>query len=203
MRRISHQRRRRAAAAFPDALELAVAGDGAGFEALFQRYSSELLEFARARGAEDADALVSECLVRAFKRIGEFVGDERHFRAWLFTICRNLLIDDVRRRARRPVNVDDGLESTDVRASDDPAETATNTLSGEDLIAVLAELTDDQQEVVALRILADLPIAEVARIVGKPESAVKALQHRGLRTLSKKLSRQPVSPGKDAALTKL
>jgi RNA polymerase sigma-70 factor, ECF subfamily len=52
-------------------------------------------------------------------------------------------------------------------------------------------LSPDQRAVVLLRVVADLPVEEVARILGKREGAVKALQHRAMASLRRHLSRDP------------
>ena len=56
---------------------------------------------------------------------------------------------------------------------------------------LLAVLSPDQREVVLLRIVADLPVEEVARILDKREGAIKALQHRALNALRRHIDRQP------------
>ncbi|HVM02425.1 MAG TPA: sigma-70 family RNA polymerase sigma factor, partial [Acidimicrobiales bacterium] len=60
-----------------------------------------------------------------------------------------------------------------------------------DLVEALSRLTADQREVVVLRFVADLPLADVARITGRRTGAVKALQHRALEALSALLDRPP------------
>lgn len=200
-RRSSRRRVRGPIRSFEDALAGARDGRPEGFAALHARVCAELVAFARTRGVSDADAVVSECLVRAFARIDTFRGDERGFRAWCFSICRNLVIDDARHRARRPALVDGGDDRAEPVAPDDPAARTLDNLAADDLLAELDRLTVDQRDVVALRIIADLSIADVAAIVGKPESAVKALQHRGLRTLSRRMSTQAVSESTGATLS--
>lgn len=204
MGRSARSRRTRAATTFEGALLLARNGNAEGFDALFRRSFPELVAFARARGAEDPDAIVNECLVRVFSRVAEFEGDEAGWRSWCFAICRNLLVDESRRRERRPrladVEPDDG-GMTAFADGADTAEIAVSELGAEALVSVLATLTPDQRDVIALRVIADLSIRQVAEIVGKPEGAVKALQHRALRTLSRKLSGRAVSPSRAGTLS--
>jgi RNA polymerase sigma-70 factor (ECF subfamily) len=54
-------------------------------------------------------------------------------------------------------------------------------------LALVAELPADQAEVVALRVLGGLEVAEVARIVGKRPGTVRVLAHRGLRRLAQRV----------------
>ncbi len=76
----------------------------------------------------------------------------------------------------------------DVPAADDPARSALDRCSGQaaaDLVARL--LPEDQADVVLLRVLGDLDVREVARIMGRTENWVRVTQHRGLRRLAERL----------------
>jgi RNA polymerase sigma-70 factor (ECF subfamily) len=66
-------------------------------------------------------------------------------------------------------------------------------LGGERVQALLGELTPDQRQVLALRVIADLSLEQAAEAVGKPVGAVKALQHRALETLRRKIAGEAVS----------
>ena len=61
-----------------------------------------VLGYLRAQGAREPEDLTSEVFLRVFDRLPQFTGDEPHFRSWLFTIAHRILIDDARRRQRRP-----------------------------------------------------------------------------------------------------
>ena len=69
-------------------------------------------------------------------------------------------------------------------SAEDQALTA---MSGEHAMKLLANLTEDQQSVIALRVIADLSLEQTAAIVGKRVGAVKALQKRGLESLRRQL----------------
>ena len=67
-------------------------------------------------------------------------------------------------------------------------------LSGEEAAAlVVRTLPADQADVVLLRVLGGLEVAEVARILGKKPGTIRVLQHRGLRTLAQRLTGKPVT----------
>ncbi|GJM36864.1 MAG: DNA-directed RNA polymerase sigma-70 factor [Acidimicrobiales bacterium] len=186
-------------ATFDVAIARAREGDSAGFQWLFDAFNRQLAGFARARGCRDVDAVASETLARAFHRADRFSGDESAFRSWLFAICRNILIDEARAEARRP-RVSNGAVLGDLAAGDDVASEVVADV-GDRAAELLAHLTEKQREVVSLRIVAGLSIAEVADVMDCPETAVKALQHRALRTLQKKISSAPVSPGEELSLS--
>lgn len=171
---------------FEVALDQARAGVPAGFDALVRHLHGRLIGFCRARGADDPEALADDVLVAMCRSIDSFDGGLAQFRAWVFTIARNRLVDERRRAGRRvdsrptepsdvtelagAVDVDVGV---DVDAFDERAR----------IDALLSGLTDEQREVVVLRIVVGLSVEEVAAVVGRRPGAVRALQHRALRQL--------------------
>jgi RNA polymerase sigma-70 factor (ECF subfamily) len=167
---------------FGDLLEAARDGHGQAFTQLWQRYSRGVAAFARSRGAEEPDELTSDVFVAVFRSLGEFVGDETAFRGFLFTVARRRLVDDVRRRRRRPLTAPWDSRADQRRAAS--AEEVVMGLGSETRARdLLAGLTPDQRDVLVLRIFGELPLEQVAAILGKRQGAVKALQHRALATL--------------------
>ncbi|MFQ5557107.1 MAG: RNA polymerase sigma factor [Acidimicrobiales bacterium] len=172
------------------ALEAARRGDQHGFAVLHRELVASVTRFAHARRVEDPEALTNEVFVAVFGGLDRFVGTSDDFRGWLFTIARNKVIDDSRRRRRRPrpsgVEPDPGM----------PAAVGTEAqvfarLGSEWVDDTLADLTEDQREVLQLRIVADLTVSETARVLDKPVGAVKALQRRALAALRRGISSDP------------
>ena len=178
---------------FPRVLRDACGGQSSAFERLYRTYSGSIVAFARARGAADPDAVANDVMLKVFQNLSSFSGDESAFVRWIFTIARNIIIDGYRMSLRRP-RVADGVEPPD-RASNRPnaEEAAISQLASAEMASLLRRLTPDQCEVIALRLITDLSLQEVAEIVGKPVTAVKALQRRGLRALQKEILNQVVS----------
>ncbi len=127
-----------------------------------------------------------------FAGLTSFTGSEQQFRSWVFTIAHRRLIDERRRMSRRPATPTGDVDVLD-RPGGDAEQDALNAMGRDRVQALCADLSDDQREVLLLRIVADLSIERVAGVVGKTPGAVKALQRRGLDTLRKKLSREGVS----------
>lgn len=173
---------------FAGVLEAARSGEADAFEDLHSRVAGPVHGFLRARGAEDPEGLANEVLLRAFRSIGDFEGGETQFRAWVFTIARNALVDQRRRWSRRP-----RLQVVDPDDLPEAVVPQTEPVSFEDerIQELLAELTDDQREVVLLRVVAGLPVKEVAEMLGRSDGAVKLLQHRAIQSLRKKLAPPP------------
>lgn len=157
----------------------AAVGGAPDLEETFARLGPAVLGYLRAAGAADPDDVLGEVFVRVARRIRRFRGGDRELRSWVFTIARNCLADEYRRRGRQR-RLHDRLTV--------PAPAATGEALDPALVGALALLTPVQRQVVVLRFVADLPLADVARLAGTSEGAVKSLQHRALASLRAILS---------------
>ncbi len=178
--------------------------DAAGQEApwafrhLFELVADQLLAYARSQGAWDPDGIVNETLVGAFRSIGDFRGDEAAYRAWVFSIARCRLVDERRARARRPVLVEETAHEV---LGGDVEDDVWAQLGTGRVEQVLASLSDEQRDVLLLRVVADLTLEEIASVVGKTTGAVKALQHRAIATLRRRLEPKADFPSEAVPLT--
>ncbi len=185
-------------AAFGRALEAARAGHALGFEWIWHRFSRQVTAFARLRGSEDPEGVANDVFAAAFGRIDRFDGGPNAFVSFVFAIARNKTADEHRRRRRRATESISNRGTAEVVTGED-SETApsaeTDALAGLNVETAhaLRLLTDEQREIVFLRVVADLPIHEVAELTGRSVGAVKAMQHRALVTMRKEISRGAVS----------
>jgi RNA polymerase sigma-70 factor (ECF subfamily) len=158
---------------------------------LWRDLHPRLLRFLRGLDYVKAEDVEAETWLVAARDLAMFQGDERQFRAWMFTVARNRLIDSRRREARRPSVAMPPEALHERQADDDPAGTALDVLGAEDAVALIREcLPPHQAEVILLRVLGGLDVDEVATILGKRSGNVRVLQHRGLRRLAQRLSRE-------------
>lgn len=166
-----------------EALARASAGDEAGFLHLWRALQPPLLRFLRVIGCDDPEDIASETWLQVVRDLSRFAGGEEDFRRWLFTIGRHRAIDAARARSRRPATpVSTGLEFlADHQLVEDQV---LDGMSVRGAVALLAGLSRDQAEVVALRVIAGLETPDVARILGKSAGAVRVALHRGLKTLA-------------------
>jgi RNA polymerase sigma-70 factor (ECF subfamily) len=167
-------------------------GDGRAFEQIFAALSGKVLVFARVRGASDPEGLVNDVFLQVFLGLGDFDGSEVQFRAWMFRIARNKLIDESRRKERRPVEVAADELTAALSDRDLVDSEAMDRIATDSLISRLAILTPEQRDVVMLRVVADLTIDDISAVIGKRPGAVKALQRRAFRTLAREFSAEAV-----------
>jgi RNA polymerase sigma factor (sigma-70 family) len=156
------------------------AGEQGAFDDLVRWIERPLCAFLDARGADDPHGMANEVLVRVFRGITGFAGGEVQFRAWVFQIARNLLVDEHRYRSRRPDMVPTLPEELPESAAPDVTDRVGDR---ERVEALLDNLTDEQREVLLLRIVAGLSVEETAQVVGRQHGAVRALQHRAVARL--------------------
>lgn len=173
-------------------------GDEAGFLALWRALQPRLLRFLRVIGCDDPDDVASETWLQVVRDLHKFSGGEEDFRRWLFTIARHRAIDAARARSRRPAEpVSSGLEIlADSQLVEDQV---LDGLSVRGAVALLADLSRDQAEAVALRVIAGLDTTDVAQILGKSAGAVRVALHRGLKTLASNPSVQALAGARTGA----
>lgn len=177
---------------FDEVLSAARAAAPWAWDRLYRDLAPAVLGYLRARGASDPEDLAGEVFLEVVRNLARFTGDERQFRSWVLTIAHRRLVDDFRRRARHPekIPLDDArLEASPLGDSEDEA---MQRLGTGELREAIARLTPDQQDVLLLRILGEMTVAEIAKALNKREGAVKALQRRGLAALARHLSAQGV-----------
>jgi RNA polymerase sigma-70 factor (ECF subfamily) len=177
---------------FEGVLDAARAGAEWAWRILYESLAPTVLGYLRARGAPDPEGVCGEVFCQLVRDIHRFTGDEEGFRSWVFVMVHHRLLDDLRKRRRRPESPADPQSFSAVSVSRDVAEEVVDRRRVEELRAIIDELTPAQREVLLLRIFGDLKIEEVAKAVGRRPGAVKALQRRGLEAVRRKLAEEEV-----------
>ena len=173
------------------------AGHEAALNDLMSRHATPLFHFlCRLTGNEDdANDLAQETFVRVFKSCKSFRSGAR-FSTWLFTIARNLCLNEIRRRGRHPA---DSLDETQVQHEDQPqkqyedknvalpVDTLLHGELAEKIEEALAALPENQRSALLMCRQEELSYEEIAEILGCSLPATKSLIHRGRETLKEKL----------------
>ena len=174
----------------PDVIERARNGDRSAFAELYDTHVDSVYRYLlyRVREPADAEDLCSEVFTRAFANIHRYRWQGKSFLAWLYTIARNA-VTDRRRRDRPTVEIDNayGLAEDGPTAHD----RAVHAEAVDALRGAVRHLTSEQQEVLVLRFVENRSSREVAKILGKNEGAIRALQFRALGRLRKLLRDEP------------
>jgi RNA polymerase sigma-70 factor (ECF subfamily) len=191
---------------FEQVLAGARAGDGQAFAELWRDTHPMLLRYLRVTAGVLAEDVASHAWLKVIEALGSFTGDEPGFRRWLVTIARNHYLDEVRRAGRRPERlvsdvallVDEGRQF-----ARDAASIAEENLSTDAALRLIATLPREQAEMVMLRVVLGLDVADVAQVVGKKPGAVRVAVHRSLRRLADQIEDSTTRAGavtRDAVL---
>ena len=174
---------------FTDVLNAARAGASWALEALYREFHPSVLAFLRARAPAEAEDLASDVFIAVAEGLTRFEGDEDGFRSWLFTITYRQVGQLRRRMGRRrtdPMPIDEVGERVPPGDAESDAMAVISTQQALDMIATLPPA---QGEVLLLRVVADLSVDDVAKIVGKRPTAVRALQHRAIVGLARRAAK--------------
>ena len=160
-----------------------VDGDLAAYRVLFDRYAPALFRLARRRLGSDDDArdVVQQALLQAHRARNDYRRGSK-LRPWLFTIALNLVREQHRKSLRRKER---SLEhaSGNAEPAVDPEISEKSRERTARVRAALAELPENQREVIELHWFDESPYEEIALIVGASVAAVRVRAHRGYERL--------------------
>jgi RNA polymerase sigma-70 factor (ECF subfamily) len=167
------------------ALEATRVGDGEALGVLWRAHQPLLLRYVRGRGLRDAEDVATQVWIDAARNLPRFSGDASDFRRWLFTIAHRRLVDERRRQARwltPPPTASSGTSSPGADVGFEEADGLVRALE------LVARLPEQMRDVVLLRVVADLSVAETASVMGLRDGHVRVLMHRGLAMLERMLN---------------
>jgi RNA polymerase sigma-70 factor (ECF subfamily) len=163
-------------------------GDPEGIHLLYTRYAPDVLRYVRSfvHDHHEAEDITQNVFIKLISVIGKYEPREVPFTAWILRVARNAALDHMRARRATPCE--------DVRAQDDERGRLSHE-RGQDLRQALETLPGEQREVLILRHIVGLSPVEIADVLGKTESSVHGLHHRGrlsLKTALQDLGAAPV-----------
>lgn len=160
-------------------------GDGPSVAVLFRDLHPRINRYLRGQEPDAADEIEGDVWEAIARGLGDFTGSQRDFAAWAFTIARRRVVDQRRRRASRRTDVTDPATLREFMGRDAPDAEAIERLSAQDAIGLITKvLSEDQADVVLLRVLGGLDAASVGEVLGRTENWVWVTQHRALRKLA-------------------
>jgi len=165
----------------------AKAGNDDGLHFLYLRFAPDVQRYVASvvRDDHEAEDITQNVFAKLMTAIGKYEQREVPFAAWILRVARNAALDYMRVRRAIPTE--------DVRVADDgSAQTGSDRLR--DLRQALDCLPEDQREVLVLRHVIGLSPTEIANALGKTESSVHGLHHRGRHALKSRLVDLGASP---------
>ena len=167
---------------------LAAQHDRAAFDVLYRRYLDRVYGYAfyQLRDHHDAEDATERTFLAALKALPEFRHEGASFRAWLFRIAHNTIINARRSRFRRRTEpIPDGLDR--IAPNADPAALVVEADEARRVLQAVAELPEDRRQVVLLRFVDGLSSREIGQVMDRSEGAARVLLHRALRELAARL----------------
>ena len=161
-------------------------GDLAAFGTLYSRYLEPIYRYIyyRVSNVHDSEDLTEEVFVRAWSALQKAQADPgiKNFRAWLYRIAHNLVVDHHRQSKG---NLSEEILDEENLAESDSAieEILVKELEAKNLEEALLTLEDPLQQIIILRFINGMSHAETAEIVGLKEGHVRVLQYRALKRL--------------------
>jgi RNA polymerase sigma-70 factor (ECF subfamily) len=172
-------------------------GDRAAFTELVTKYQQPVMNFIHRtlRDETEAEDLAQNVFLQVYKSRARYQQTAK-FSTWLFTIARNLCLNEIRRRSRHPA---ESLEQTQIENDDQPRlqiedhavilppEILLHGELSQKIAEAVAALPENQRSAILLCQQEDLSYEDIAKILGCSLSATKSLIHRGRETLKEML----------------
>jgi RNA polymerase sigma-70 factor, ECF subfamily len=169
------------------AVARAKAGDQEAVRFLYMRYADNVYGYVRSivRDHYEAEDVTQQVFAKLMTVIGKYEPRSVPFSAWILRVARNVAVDHLRSRRTQP--------SEDVYGSDERTDDTAIDRSYS-VREALAALPDEQRKVVVLRHVVGLTPGEIADCMGRTESSIHGLHHRGRRALQVELANRDSAP---------
>ena len=172
-------------------------GDSAAFTELVEKYKQPVMNvvYRILRDATESEDMAQNVFVQVYKSAHRYEISAK-FSTWLFTIARNLCLNELRRRSRhpaesldavRPDDVDQPLRQFEDKKNFTPPESLLQNELAQKIEAALAELPENQRTAILLCRQNELSYEEISKVLDCSLSATKSMIHRGRETLKEKL----------------
>jgi RNA polymerase sigma-70 factor (ECF subfamily) len=172
-------------------------GDTAAFAELVDKYKRPVINvvYRMIRDLSEAEDIAQNVFVQVYKSADRYKVASK-FSTWLFTIARNLCLNEIRRRSRHPTDSMDATPADTEERSAQQYEDKRNPLASESILQselaqkiedAIAELPENQRLALLLCKQDELSYDEIAKVLNCSLSATKSLIHRGRETLKEKL----------------
>ncbi len=168
-------------------IERAISGEASAFGLLYDEYNERIYRFIylKVSHREEAEDLAHQVFLSAWQNIKNYKFQGVPFHSWLYQIARNQVIDHY--RTKKPtVNIElvsETISYSELLDEDFDANSELGTIK-----KAISKLNQEQQDIIIMRFIEDIPPKEIASVLKKPESTVRVLQHRAVKNLKKILN---------------
>jgi RNA polymerase sigma factor (sigma-70 family) len=157
------------------------------FTSAYRDYAPRVLGYLRMRGVDDPESVTQDVFLALYARIQTVKGGDAGVRSLVFSIAHARFVDHLRAVSRRPAARPYEPER-DPRTSESAEDQVITSAGEREAWDRLQELGDEQREVIALRVVAGLTLAETALVMGRSDGAIKQLQRRALENLRARMT---------------
>ena len=161
----------------------------AALAALYNEYYDKIARyiFARTGNRAEADDLAGDVFLKALQSLDSYKERGIPMQAWLFKIAHNLVVDYIRRAAKRRVVP---IDTVQVATESDPQAMAETNIELARVTKALDQLTPAQRQVIELRFFGELTSEEAGQVLNKSSGAVREMQSAAIRQLRKLLQEE-------------
>ena len=172
-------------------MQSAKSGDTEAFSQLYELYFTPVFRYIyfRVKNKEEANDLSQTVFFKVFRSLPNFQEKNKSPLAYFFTVARNTVIDYWRVK-KISFNDSEGVLERIPDKTNNPLEFIERKEIGQTIRRAIKQLTDDQQEVITLKFINEMPNKEIAALLEKTEEAVRQLQCRALKALREILKNQ-------------
>jgi len=160
--------------------------DEEAFTQLYEEHFDKIYRYVALKigNKTEAEDMTQQVFLNALQSISSFKWKGIPFSAWLFRIAHNQVVDYLRKQTKQATAP---LDESLISSGSNPQLMAEHKLDIEQLVSATKQLTRAQREVISLRFAGELPVAQVAKVMGRSQGAVKALQRSAIVALRKVL----------------
>lgn len=169
------------------------AGSSSAIQYAVETYAPKLYRYAIYQLGEHtaAEDIAAETVARMLEKIGQYKDSGAPFQAWLFSIARNLIRDTYRHRKNTElISLDASMGSDEIQRLGATDERIEGMAQRDELVHIMSSLTEEQRQILTLRIVEGWQPQEIATLLGRSIDSVKSLQYRALQVMKRQMGKR-------------
>jgi RNA polymerase sigma-70 factor (ECF subfamily) len=166
-------------------------GDPHAFGDIYENHAPAVFRylFSHLGSSMDAEDLTGEVFLKAWQSLPKYTQRGVPFRAFLFRIARNALVDHYRQHNRLEPKDPEDMDGYSAQGISEPIEVVSSRIEHQNILQVIRKLRNDYQSVLTLRFISALSPEETAKVMNRSVGAIRVLQHRALAALREEMNR--------------